>query len=583
MNRCRFAAMITTLLVWVFPIASFAADSRITAVTVYSDRAIVTRTTSSDLIVGEHAVTFENLPAALLDESVQASGKGVNGATILDVRTQTVFIETAANDRVKTLEDQIKALQKQRRLLDDRVKILEEQRGFVQRMLQASTTLAGTATTRPSLDEWQKLAAYSDESLGKIASELQSIDTQKEDVQAKEATFHQQLGELRTARGKRSKTVIVRVAITGPGKLEIALRYAIPNAGWAPAYDARLRSADRTVELSYFGNVRNGTGEDWNNVALTLSTARPGVGGAAPELKPWIADVFRPNGDQLPIVGNNVMELSRINRDGETRLSLTPVDVELGRGNGQVFTNIGATSRAAAPPPSQPAVTNAGLPSASVEASVASATFKIPVAVSIPGNNITQKVPIAGTRLGATLQYQSTPKMMEAAFLSAYATNTSDYSLIAGPMNTFFDDTFVATSNLKTVMPGEKFELALGVDDGISVKRRVVNRFTEETGLTNKSHRVTYEVLVTLTNNKLTPERVVFKEPTPISRDEKIVIKLLTPQEKEMGTLSNPKEVTREEDGKIVWRVNLRSGEKREFTLKLSIEHPGDIRVAGVE
>jgi uncharacterized protein (TIGR02231 family) len=119
-------------------------------------------------------------------------------------------------------------------------------------------------------------------------------------------------------------------------------------------------------------------------------------------------------------------------------------------------------------------------------------------------------------------------------------------------MNTFLDETFVAVSNLKTVMPGEKFELALGVDDGISVKRRLVNRFTEDTGLTSKSRKVTYEILITLTNNKSTAERVVFKEPTPVSRDEKIVVRLLTPQEKEVGSPTNRKEVTREEVGSCV-------------------------------
>ena len=80
-----------------------------------------------------------------------------------------------------------------------------------------------------------------------------------------------------------------------------------------------------------------------------------------------------------------------------------------------------------------------------------------------------------------------------------------------------------------------------------------------------------------------TAERVVFKEPTPISRDEKIVVKLLTPQEKELSSAANPKEVSREEDGKLVWRVNLKPGEKREFSLKLSVEFPADTAVVGLE
>jgi len=60
-------------------------------------------------------------------------------------------------------------------------------------------------------------------------------------------------------------------------------------------------------------------------------------------------------------------------------------------------------------------------------------------------------------------------------------------------------------------------------------------------------------------------------------------VRVLTPQEKEIGTQANPKDVTREEDGKLVWRVTLKPGEEREFPLKLSVEHPGDVTVTGLD
>jgi len=566
MNTKSFVLFLTILFVS-FPagLSAETAKSRISAVTVYRDRAIVTRTATTQLAAGEQVLSFENLPAALLDQSLQASGRGVAGATILDVSAQNVFAEATSNQQVKDLETQIKDLQRQRRVLDDRGKVLEEQRAYVQRMLQASTTAGPAGTTgaaaRPTLDEWQKLFAYSEETLGKINAEQQKLDMDREPLQAKQTALEQQLNQLRGARGRQSKTITIRLSLTTPGQLDVALQYAVPSAGWTPSYDARLRSADRAVELSYYGIVRNGTGEDWNNVVLTLSTARPNVGGGAPELRAWITDIARP-------------------------AAPTPVPLA-GRGGGG-----GGRGGAAAPAANQEfsqtrdglfaadslAKSEAGVLFADVEAGATSATFKIPVNVSVPGNNTTQKVAINVGRLAATLQYQSTPKMLEAAFLNANATNTSEYPLLAGPMNTFLDDTFVAASSLKTVMPGEKFDLALGVDDGIAVKRRLVNRFTDDTGLTSKTKRTTYEILVTITNNKKTVEQVAFKEPTPVSRDEKIVVKLLTPQEKDLG-----KEVTREEDGKLVWRISMKPGEKREFPLKLSIEHPIDLAVTGLE
>ncbi len=589
--RRLFAGSLLTTLLFMLSISLNAdgLDSRITAVTVYADRAIVTRTMSQELTAGEHTVIFENLPYALVDQSLQASGFGIRGASILDVTSKSSFADEPVNERVKKIEDQIKLLQKQRRALDDRSRILDEQRGFVQRMLQSSTAVstgsnAGGPAARPTLDEWQKLFSYSDETLGRIAGEQQSIDGKREDIQSQQTAHERELNELRGAIGRRSKTVQVRVALASPGRLDVALRYALPNAGWTPAYDARLRSADRAVDLSYFGIVKNGTGEDWNNVAMTLSTARPNLGGGAPELRPWIADVYRPR-LVAPGFASAASTATVINPDlvGEIRIIGAPVDTELGRANGQVqitTRNSGSKKDALAVPPAE---AEAATLAANVETSITSATFKIPVPVTIPGNSVSQRVAIKDARFAATLQYQSTPKVMEAAFLSAFANNTGDYPMLAGPMNTFFDETFIAASQLKTVMPGEKFELALGADEGISVKRRLVNRFSEETGFGSKSKKVTYEFLVTLTNNKPTAEKVVFKEPTPIARDEKINVKVLTPQEKEIGTIANPKEVTREEDGRLVWRVTLKPGEKREFPLKISIEHPGDIPVTGLE
>ena len=114
-------------------------DSRISAATVYLDRAVVTRTATVELAAGEHALVFERLPAALLDQSLQASGHGTAASTILDVNAQTAYVDFTPNARVKELEDQIRGLQKQQRTLDDRGVILGEQREFVKRMLSAST------------------------------------------------------------------------------------------------------------------------------------------------------------------------------------------------------------------------------------------------------------------------------------------------------------------------------------------------------------------------------------------------------------------------------------------------------------
>src|SRR5580765_2110665 len=104
-----------TVLLLSFPagLSAEKANSRISAVTVYRDRAVITRSASAQLVAGEHVLSFENLPATLVDQSLQASGRGFAGATILDVSAQNVFTQATSNDRVKELEPQIKDLQRQ--------------------------------------------------------------------------------------------------------------------------------------------------------------------------------------------------------------------------------------------------------------------------------------------------------------------------------------------------------------------------------------------------------------------------------------------------------------------------------------
>ena len=114
---------------------------------------------------------------------------------------------------------------------------------------------------------------------------------------------------------------------------------------------------------------------------------------------------------------------------------------------------------------------------------------------------------ITTVKLPATLQYQSTPSLREAAFLTAHASNGTEMPFLAGTLNTFLDDAFVASSRLKAVMPGEKLELAMGADEGISVKRQLVNRYTESTGFSGNGKRVTYEYKITVKNNKSTRSR----------------------------------------------------------------------------
>jgi uncharacterized protein (TIGR02231 family) len=531
-------------------------DSHLTAATVYLDRAVVTRTATAELSVGVQEVTFSSLPVSLVDQSLQVSGRGTATATILDVTARNAFVEVTPDARVKTLEDELNALLKQRRSLDDRTKLLELQLKTVEHMEVALISPPTKDAPRPALADLTSTLNFISEQRAKNTADQAALDEARDVLAPKIAAAEARLNEIRgAAKGRSTKSVTVRVNATTAGRLDLTLSYTVHGASWTPAYDARVNTTDRAVELGYFGVVRQNTGEDWRDVALTLSTARPSLGGGPAPLTPWTLDIFTPR----PVVAyENRRELS-------FKSAIAPQSSDIA--NLQTWSG---GSLAGAPQRER----DAESAQASVETAATSATFRIAAPSTVASDNAPQKVAITTARLAATPEYLAIPKRLPAAFLTTKVSNTSDYPFLAGAMNVFLDGTFVAASQLRAVQPGEKFDLSLGVDEGIALKRKLVNRFAEDTGFTNGGRRVTYEFLLSVQNNKKTAERVVLLDQLPISRNEKIVVKHLSP---------DPKDLKPDNEGVLKWTLDLKPGEKREITLKFSVDHPADVNVTGLQ
>ncbi|MEJ1971198.1 MAG: DUF4140 domain-containing protein [Lacunisphaera sp.] len=135
-------------------------DSRISAVTVYQDRAVVTRTASVQLTGGTTELVFANLPQSLNEQSLQVSGKGSAAATILDVSAKQTFVDFTPNARVKELEDQLRALHKEQRGIEDKNNLLTMQSATLDRMEAALFAPPAKDVPRPELNQFTASLAY---------------------------------------------------------------------------------------------------------------------------------------------------------------------------------------------------------------------------------------------------------------------------------------------------------------------------------------------------------------------------------------------------------------------------------------
>ena len=87
--------------------------------------------------------------------------------------------------------------------------------------------------------------------------------------------MQQQLRQVHTPHSQQSFNIIVAIEPSGSGNFELEVSYVVMLL--TPLYDLRVNTTNNQINLNYLAEVNQNTGEDWTGVALTLSTAKPGM------------------------------------------------------------------------------------------------------------------------------------------------------------------------------------------------------------------------------------------------------------------------------------------------------------------
>src|SRR5437870_2686596 len=119
-------------------------DAPITAVTVYTDRARVTRRGTVHLAAGEHTLTLGGLPTTLEDNSVRAGGRGAQ-VKILGVEVARQFVTSAPEGSLAETQQQLQDLQDQDRVLADDEAAQAARLEFVQALRERSSAQVARA------------------------------------------------------------------------------------------------------------------------------------------------------------------------------------------------------------------------------------------------------------------------------------------------------------------------------------------------------------------------------------------------------------------------------------------------------
>jgi len=521
---------------------------RITAVIVYPDRAMTTRSANLSLKPGSYVVVLDGLPALIQDDSVRVSGKGSAVATIMGLEVKRSFVEQVPEKRAKELEDEILALERKIGSLDAKKVSLAAQKGFIDSIKVAwgDRISKELALGKPTSAELNEALTFVGNGVTRVEEQTRDLDMEKKQLKDRIDALRRQRDESIGSRRMETKSVEVIIDVASGGSLTLDLNSVTPKAGWEPSYDVRLAADGKSAELTFRALVRQQTGEDWRDVDLSLSTSRPAIGGTPPELFPWRISLYRPQ-PPMPMPVMAPAPRSVYKKDARAS-SMDEAEI------------LPAEAQA-----------SALYATAQVAEEQTSVTFIIPRKVDIPSDGTRHGSVVAMENLPLSLEFLAVPKLAPNVYLKSEIVNRAPFPLLAGRVNIFTGNNFSGSSQLKKVAAGEKFDLYFGTDDQVTVKREEL-KVHKEAGLFGKN-RMAYRYRIEVQNFRKEPQTIIVRDQLPLAGDDEITIALDNPSLK-------PEEI--KNDGVLTWKLLVKPGEKQEIGFGIIIDYPKDREIRGL-
>ena len=524
-------------------------NTAITAVTAYPDRARITRSGSLPIEIGSHAIEISELPLTLNPDSLRVSAHGTARARLAGIQLNRTFYAETPTEKVRQLELEIEKFQDEIKRLDTQADVINQNRANLvllssQAQVYATALAAGEMTIEKQLTLFEGLRTE----VEKLNNEAQNLQGIRRDTDRRLQKLNKMLEQFRNALPRERYTALVEVDAKKAGDLNIEISYLINGSGWKPLYDLCLLEKDNypLLEVTYLAQVTQNTGESWDNVSLTLSTARPALAGELPELEPWFISQPEP-----------VIPLARAVTGPQHIPPLTFKAPAVTSAQESLIQHLEEAAEEVM---------------AIVDNSTASVNYIIPGRCTIPPDNAPHKVTIARFPLTPHLDYISAPKLIEAVFRRAKVDNDSTYTLLSSNANIFIGEEYIGSTSLELTAPHGEFEINMGVEDRLKVERSLQRREVNKRFIGGKQH-LEYGYEIKLENLLPLKAKIILHDQIPISRHEEIKVNLES---------IDPKPSERTEMNLLKWELDLEPKEKLTLRFDFSVDSPQGMGVVGL-
>ncbi len=521
----------TTLAGWA---ADIDTQSRVASVTVFPQGAAVTRSVTFDAPAGPSVLIVSGVPGRIDPATLRVDGAADAALDILSVGAFYEEVDPLADEARVAINDAIKRLQDEFAALEDRIAALEAQRRFIENLTtEAPKGFAerlgqvGAAT-----DQWD--AAWRAVAAGilEVQTEVRQIRSEQGRVNEQIQEQNRLLSELPPLRD--TLEVRIEIAATAAAAGTLSLSYRSDAASWAPAYDAELTVGDEdttpSLHLIRRAEVSQATGEDWTDVALTLSTARPSVGMRTPALPEAIV------------------------REGG-----------FGGGRSDVMA---AAPRFVSPEVAQPV--DAREQEAIIEFGDFRAEYIVPAATTVDSDSGSRSLRLASEDIAVAISIQATPRLSEQAFIHAEFVNPAGAPILPGSVSLFRDGAYVGADTLPLYIPGAPVSLGFGADDQVRIRWTVVSRNVSERGLIARERVDERLYRIDVENNHTRAVDIAVYDRRPVSVEDDVTVTGLP------ATTPPTKENFEDRRGVMAWSYSYEPGQAREIFNGYQVAYPVD-------
>ncbi|KAI9001458.1 hypothetical protein BD414DRAFT_432034 [Trametes punicea] len=608
-----------------------------------SSTAELTRALVIGLKSGRNVVEISGISSSVDPESPRISG--VSG----DVRVLDVVCRRKPNSLFKTRREENSpeirelvskgvALEAERQVLRQEAALLDDSAGLVTKpQAAANGQNSGNAIVPDQVLDFLEKFVQRKMAVNRA---LQSLDERIGDLEDK-------LSTLRNAhKGTATAVITTTIIATSDCKASLNLTYLVSGVTWRPFYDLHATTVEgqpsEDVSMRYCASISQSTGEGWNDLTLTLSTASSQALQqlSVPSLNPLKLTAVSAihDSDDTPF-GPRVRGRGkpptpqpfsayppipppsyqgRAGLFGTSPFAAAPHTAVFGAAASQRETVSSSSGERRAPrspsrsPQAEEHTDHAeALPlRSSPTRSSLSVAYRVEGAVSLPSDGEEHKLTVALLNFKAVLKYVCVPRQSPTVYIVSKVKNTSDLvfpDVLAGTVNVFMNDGFVTKTSIGLIPADEQFDCVFGVDPNLKVLYQQSEKIQYEPrrSFAEPQKTTTRTTLTTVKNqHKFNIAQLVIRDAIPLgSETDKIAVVLRKPpglaeakegqevivQVDADGNESEKAEANvrwsevvdgqgGEKDGLFEWVCTIPAGKKITLESQWDVKSPGEIR-----